>query len=269
VCYGRKYKTGDHAIKRWLFRLWYKYVNYLDRDAEVLFMNYGYSHPDREFRLDPEYEPNRFSIQLYHLLASDVELANKDILEVGSGRGGGLAYLARTFSPRRALGVDLAGPASRFCNQVFRHHGLSFAQGDAHNLSFLEDGSFDAVFNVESSHRYSNLSLFLKEVYRLLRPGGHFLFTDFRYVYKLEELKKQLDSSGLLFLKEETITEYVIRALTADDERKRQLIRKLAPVWIRRLALRFAATIGTGTYNKFTSGRFGYYLFLMQKPLPA
>ena len=52
-------------------------------------------------------------------------------------------------------------------------------QGDAQNLPF-PDESFDAVINVEASHIYPNFERFLGEVARVLRPGGHFLYADFR-----------------------------------------------------------------------------------------
>ncbi len=253
-------------VREWMFRMWYRYVHYLDRNAEILFMNYGYHCPTLRVKLDPEDEPNRFAAQLYHVLASEVNLRDKEILEIGSGRGGGLSYLAKTFSPARALGVDLARAATRFCNKHYRQKGLSFAQGDAQNLSFLPDNSFDAILNVESSHRYPHMHLFLKEVYRLLRPNGFFLYTDFRDDQKFPELKRQLSESGLLTLREDVITPNVVKALEADDARKRRLVRKLAPFGVRHIAMKFAATSGTGTFNKFLNNQFGYYRFVLQKP---
>ena len=37
-----------------------------------------------------------------------VNMNNKKILEIGSGRGGGLSYLTRTGKPDKAIGVDFA-----------------------------------------------------------------------------------------------------------------------------------------------------------------
>jgi ubiquinone/menaquinone biosynthesis C-methylase UbiE len=253
------------VIREWIFRIWYRYVHSLDKNGEVQFMNYGYANPNVSFNIHPDFEHSRYSAQLYHLLASDVDLKERDVLEIGSGRGGGLYYLTKTFSPRLALGVDLTQESTDFCNKHYSQKGLSFKQGDAQNLSFLKDNSFDVIVNVESSHRYPRMHLFLKEAYRLLRSNGFLLYTDFRYGRQYPELKKQLSVSGLKILKEEVITEHVVQALMEDDRRKRMLVKKLAPFGIRQLALQFAATIGTGTFNKFKSGKFGYYRFLMQK----
>ncbi len=253
-------------ISDWMFRMWYRYVQYMDKNAEVLFMNYGYNNPNKAFDVDPAYKKNKFSVQLYHLLASDVNIKDKVILEVGSGRGGGLSYIAKNFAPAKALGVDLNKSAADFCNNYYNMKGLSFEHGDAQDLSFLEDHSFDVILNVESSHRYPRIHHFLKEVYRLLRPSGYFLYTDFRPDQKFPELKQQLAESGLVILKEDVITEYVVSALEEDDQRKRLLVKKLAPIGVRPIALNFAATKGTKTYNKFVRNTMGYYHFLLQKP---
>lgn len=50
------------------------------------------------------------------------------------------------------------------------------------------------------------LERFLREVLRVLRPNGYFLFIDFRGRDKIEVLCKQLRCSGLETLKEERIT---------------------------------------------------------------
>ena len=143
--------------------------------------------------------------------------------------------------------------------------GLSFAQGDAQKLSFLKDNSFDAILNVESSHRYSNMDIFLNEVHRLLRPGGYFLFTDFRWDWEKPELKQQLADSGLRILKEDMITNHVVDALEADDARKRTLVKKMVPGFVHNAALNFAGTIGSKTFNHFTSRKYDYYHYVMQK----
>ena len=81
-----------------MFRIWYWYVNRVDKNAEILFMNYGFSDPDHDTPLNKENEPNRYSIQLYHHLAIETEIENKDIVEIGCGRGGGLFYITGTHS---------------------------------------------------------------------------------------------------------------------------------------------------------------------------
>ena len=70
-------------FREYMFRIWYWYVNRVDKNAEILFMNFGFSDPDHDIPLDKENEPNRYSIQLYHHLAIEAEIENKNIVEIG------------------------------------------------------------------------------------------------------------------------------------------------------------------------------------------
>lgn len=247
-----------------IFRIWYWYVNKVDKNAEILFMNYGYHDENQKVTIDKHNEPNRYSIQLYHHLASAVEIQNKDIVEIGCGRGGGLSYIARNFSVASALGIDLNKQAIKFCNSYHKVNGLSFLQGDAQNLE-LDHNTCDIVLNVESSHRYPNMQAFLQEVHRILRPGGYFLFTDFRYDYEMEEMKKILETSGLTITKEKLINKEVVAALEHDDNRKRELVKKLAPKFLHKVALNFAGTVGSDTYNKIASNSYVYFSYVLHK----
>ena len=77
----------------------YSYASRLDKDAEAIFLNYGYADDNLKLELRKEDDKNRYCIQLYnHIVASlPVELKGLDVLEVGSGRGGGASYVARYF----------------------------------------------------------------------------------------------------------------------------------------------------------------------------
>lgn len=247
-----------------MFKIWYWYVNKVDKNADILFMNYGYSFNDQEIPLDEQDEPNRYSIQLYHHLTGATEFKNKDIVEIGCGRGGGLAYITRNFSPATAKGVELDKQAVAFCNRHYSLNGLMFLHGDAQNLN-LENNSCDVVINVESSHRYPDIKAFLKEVSRILRPGGYFLITDFRHDYDMENFMNELELNGMSVLKEKFINKEVVAALELDDERKRKLVKKLIPKIIRKIALNFAGTIGSETYNRFLSHKYIYFSYVLKK----
>jgi SAM-dependent methyltransferase len=258
--------TLQTNLRELLFRIWYWYVNKADKNDEILFMNFGYHDQNQPIAMDEHNERDRYSIQLYHHLADTVDMQHKDIVEIGCGRGGGLSYISKKFFPSTALGIDLNKRAIRFCSRHYKMKGLSFSQGDAQNLK-LEKDSCDIVINVESSHRYPNMNAFLKEVVRILRPGGNFLFTDFRYDNEMEGLKKDLEESGLSVVKERNINQEVTAALTLDNERRRYLINKLAPKFLHNLALNFAGAMGSDTYNNFASKKYVYFSYLLQKEI--
>ena len=251
-------------IRDYLFRIWYWYVNKVDKNAEILFMNYGFHDEQNNLKLDEKDEANRFSIQLYDHLATSVDLKGLDIVEIGSGRGGGLSHVIRNHKPASARGIELDKRAVDFCKKHYVDEKLSFHHGDAQNLE-LEDASSDVVLNVESSHRYPSMKSFLSETERILRPGGHLLITDFRYDHEMEELKQILSESGLSIVSERVINDEVLAALTLDDNRKRILVKKLVPKFLHKTALNFAGTIGSETYQQIESGKYVYFSYILKK----
>jgi hypothetical protein len=85
---------------------------------EVLFLNYAFeTDPPVGLKLDPDDEPNRACIQLYHHVATQVELKGKRILEVSCGHGGGASFLTRALQPSLYTGLDLNPTGIKFCQQ--------------------------------------------------------------------------------------------------------------------------------------------------------
>ena len=139
--------SGSARGRRLLWRGWYQFLAARYRDPRWTFMNYGYRSPDVPApALDPADEPDRSFIQLYDVVARGAPLAGRELLEVGCGRGGGAAYVARALGPRRVVAVDLSPRAIALCRRRFHQPNLSFDVGDAEALPF-PDGAFDAILN--------------------------------------------------------------------------------------------------------------------------
>lgn len=254
------------SLRDRMFRIWYWYVNKIDKNADITFMNYGYHNAELPaVALTSDDEKNRYSIQLYHRLASAVGLKDKKILEIGCGRGGGLAFVARQFAPAHATGLDLDQRAANFANQHYPDQNLSFVQGDAQALPF-ENETFDSVLNVESSHRYQSMPTFLAEVQRVLKPGGYFLFTDFRYDHEMAELEETLKQTNLVQTGHEAINPHVVAALERDTPNRQRLVKKLAPRFLHKTALNFAGAKGSDTFNKIKNREYIYFLYIFRKP---
>ncbi|BDX38885.1 hypothetical protein CYCD_22400 [Tenuifilaceae bacterium CYCD] len=64
---------------------------------------------------------------------------------------------------------------------------------------------------------------------------------------------------------ENIINKEVIAALELDDNRRRKLIKKLAPKFLHKIALNFAGTVGSDTYNKFASNKYIYFSYVLKK----
>ena len=130
---------------------------YLTDDDTVCF-NWGYEEdPPMALPLAEADEPNRYFIQLYHRVATQVDLTGKRVLEVSCGHGGGASYLMRTLGPASYTGLDLNPVGLDFCRKKHQLPGLDFVEGNAEELPF-PDQSFDAVINIEASHCYPRLA---------------------------------------------------------------------------------------------------------------
>jgi SAM-dependent methyltransferase len=249
--------------KRLLWRGWYQFLALRYRDPQWTFMNYGYRSPETPAAaLDPADEPDRSCIQLYDIVAGAVPLVGRDLLEVGCGRGGGADYLARAMRPRRVVAVDLSPAAVALCQLRFRQPNLSFQVGDAERLPF-GDASFDAVLNVESSHCYPRFDQFLREVRRVLRPGGHFLYADFRPREEMAAWRAAL-TAAFVIRAERDVRPGVVAALDADDAHKRDLIQGLVDRPLLGIFREFAALRGTILNDALRRGDFGYQAFVLE-----
>jgi SAM-dependent methyltransferase len=188
---------------------------------EFLFMNYGYAEKDpRRCRwIRPEDKPYRHHLSLVRRVLHGVRLAGRDVLEIGSGRGGNCYYLRRYTKAKTVVGLDLCEANVRLC-RCRRFEGVHFVCGDALRLPFPES-SFDVVLNLESSHCYPDLGAFLEEVTRVLRPGAIFAYADFWelnvFPHNWGERAAALAAVKMEKLREEEITEQVFLALKSQD----------------------------------------------------
>lgn len=256
----------------WLVAWLYNYLASRDRDAKVTFMNYGFALPDSstdagDNRKD---DPDLHRKSLYWKVAGGIgdpkwDWSEKEVLEVGSGRGGGAVYLVTRLEPRSYQGVDLSAGAVRFCQERHSRPGLSFSQGNAEDLPF-PDQSFDVVINLESSHCYPRMPSFLGEVRRVLRPQGYLLLADFRRKAGMAQLQEYLGNSGLVEISREDITPYVLAALRLDSGANLALVQEYVPWWLRWLFRPFAGVENSGMPESFASGERVYLSFVFQKP---
>jgi len=195
------------VLRRPMWRIWHKMVCRFDKDSTVNFMNYGFAglNGDKMLELKNEDEYNRYCIQLYDHVVNPVELENKRVVEVGSGRGGGADYISRYYKPKEYTAVDISKPVIDFCNTTYKVPGLKFVEGRAEKIP-IEAETVDAVVNVESSRCYSNLDTFFREVHRILSPDGHFLFADVIDAGRLDEIRQKLQNCGFEIKSETEIT---------------------------------------------------------------
>jgi len=95
----------------------------------------------------------------------------EDVLEIGGGIGTDLAQFAANGA--RVTDVDLAEGHLRMAQENFRLRGLTgtFVHHDAESLPF-PDAAFDLVYSNGVLHHTPNTATVVREIHRVLRPGG-------------------------------------------------------------------------------------------------
>jgi ubiquinone/menaquinone biosynthesis C-methylase UbiE len=101
-------------------------------------------------------------------------------LEIGCGCGYGAGVIAHAFSPSRLDALDVDPKMLGLARRKRDAWGLEKVQliaGDAQELPY-RDESFDAVFNYGIVHHLEDWQRAIREVSRVLKPGGGFYFEE-------------------------------------------------------------------------------------------
>jgi ubiquinone/menaquinone biosynthesis C-methylase UbiE len=100
------------------------------------------------------------------------------LLDIATGGG----HTANAFAPfvKKVTALDLTSEmllaAEKFINSN-GNQNVEFKKGDAENLPF-SDEVYDIVTCRIAPHHFPNVNKFVEEVYRVLKPTGHFLLDD-------------------------------------------------------------------------------------------
>jgi ubiquinone/menaquinone biosynthesis C-methylase UbiE len=253
------------AIRKAIWKSWYPWLTAKTKRDGVTFLNYAYeTDPPMGIPLAPGDESDRASIQLYHHVATQADLTGKKVLEISCGHGGGASYLARTLGPAEYVGLDLNPIGIKFCKNHHKVEGLRFVKGDAENLPF-PDASFDAVINVEASHCYPDFPKFLSEAARVLVPGGHFLYADFRFADACPKWEEDLGNAPFRQTAFKDISRDVLRGMAINSARSTSLLEKNLPKFFKRLGREFAGVEGSRIYDDLANGRISYRSYCFRK----
>jgi len=108
-----------------------------------------------------------------------IDLSGKVALEICGGFGKLAGLLAETFPQAKVIGLDLyAASGPEIEERLARLPGLSYVAGDAFDMSMYADNSLDLVWGQAALHHLAHDPEGLaKEVSRVLKPSGRFVFT--------------------------------------------------------------------------------------------
>ena len=255
----------DKADVRELYDTVTNQLNAGEFGRHSIFLNWGYvpnESPSYSQVTLPDVYLNKNPTRLVLEVIGDVSLGPGDtVLDVACGRGGTVSVLRTFFEVGRVTGLDLSPAAIAFCKERHTQPDTHFVAGDSESLPFA-DASMSVVTNLESSHCYPHIERFYREVFRVLRPGGHFCYTDVLPTRRVPDLEALLAETGFEMLRRRDITANVL--LSCDD-----IARNHARMFEgnnRDVMGNFLAVPGSRLYNDMTNGIHTYLLYKLKKP---
>ncbi len=160
-------------------------------------------------------------------------LKGKKVLEVGCGNGVQTKFIHQHYQPAAITGLDLNEGNICIANKEKERrqfHTVKFFVDNAQDMKSIPDNSVDIVVNIESAFHYPDKDAFLKELNRVLVPGGSYLIADILTTRKnyqgsragwktkmvfhhwtLDQYTYGIEKSGLKLTGQEDITSGVIR----------------------------------------------------------
>jgi ubiquinone/menaquinone biosynthesis C-methylase UbiE len=135
-----------------------------DRVAATYLENLSYPHTEEYFRYLDE-----------ALLKVIGNHSLGDVAEICCGRGEAVRLLGSRL--RRGVGVDISLAMLESAQRDLHRADLLFVQGDATTLP-LQSDRFDHVFILGGIHHVNDRAALFREVFRVLRPGGRFIYRE-------------------------------------------------------------------------------------------
>ncbi len=133
-------------------------------------------------------------------LLEKFDLGNCEVLDIGCGSGGVDILLVEQHGASKVVGIDVEQPlidrAIKLAQEKDLQKNLEFILVDPGPLPF-NDESFDVVFSKDAIIHIPDKSSLYSDVYRVLKPGGRFIASDWLKSGdgELKALQEFLDAS--------------------------------------------------------------------------
>ena len=114
-------------------------------------------------------------------ILAGMDIKKKSVLDIGTGTGGPALLLASKFSAAHVTGIDIEQSvierARDFAKANALKNKVEFQCVSPGPLSF-PDAHFDVIFSKDAFVHIADKSLLFAEAYRVLKPGGWCVFSD-------------------------------------------------------------------------------------------
>lgn len=198
-------------------------------------MNYDEWH--EQLNVDQDADAPWHQLVRTHLVP-ERDLAGRRVLEIGCGRGGFSLWLAsRPIRPRHLVSVDFSPTAIRKGRAAARGvglEGITWEVGDIQAIAHPDD-CFDTVISCETIEHVRDPPRAIRELSRVLRPGGRLFLTAPNYLGIYGIYRAYLRLAGRPFTEEgQPINQFTLLPLTR--------------TWVFRAGLKSVIVDGSGHY---------------------
>jgi ubiquinone/menaquinone biosynthesis C-methylase UbiE len=168
----------------------------------------------------------------------EVDIAHRSVLEIGCGRGElACALSSRHPPPRRIVAADFAHAAialGRSRTSGVESGRLAWMMSDIQQIG-AGSGQFDTVISCETLEHVPDPSAALRELHRVLRPGGRLFVTTPSYLGPYGPYRGYLRMTGRRYTEgDQPISRFMLWPITA--------------LWMRRAGFRVVAVDAIGHY---------------------
>ena len=169
------------------------------------------------------------AVDLTKKLLAFVEIDGKqDFLEVGCGNGVVTRYLVKEYGGS-VTGIDIDPQQIELAKKdASGIKNIRYYEADATNLPF-GDRAFDIVLSFGVMHHIENWLDALKEIRRVLKPGGYLLYADIIYPEKITSMDRSSSMSfGLVTIDIDELNSFLEKFgfTTIHSQRKKRLVCK-------------------------------------------
>ncbi|MDN5216034.1 class I SAM-dependent methyltransferase [Fulvivirgaceae bacterium BMA12] len=102
-----------------------------------------------------------------------IDLIEGDLLEIGCGEGRGISLLSSNC--RRYVALDKITATVEHLSCIYKN--VEFINATIPPISDVDDNTFDTIVSFQVIEHIKNDRLFLKEIHRVLKPGGKAFIT--------------------------------------------------------------------------------------------
>jgi SAM-dependent methyltransferase len=101
-----------------------------------------------------------------------------DVLDVGTQKGDFIDVLMKVLKKYKTFtGIDISEDDLKKAKEQLKDAPVNFVAMNAENMAFQEN-QFDTVCISYSIHHLENIGTVLAEMYRVVKPGGHFIIQE-------------------------------------------------------------------------------------------